>query len=172
MTMGWAWLILALATYPWLLGADLASDVFASSSLTLFVSGACLIAPSRRLRRWQAVLFAAFLGFLFEARRPVPDGTVALVLVASVIFLSSNRQLLRNTPGMLRAAVIVNVFACLFWYLGAAFLAPVVAVDPFGQFCLQMLVAGLLGVVVLLPVALTQNAAMDRLGVPPAPETP
>jgi hypothetical protein len=35
-----------------------------------------------------------------------------------------------------------------------------------------MLVAGLLGVVVLLPVALTQNAAMDRLGVPPAPETP
>lgn len=172
MTMGWAWLILALATYPWLLGADLASDVFASSSLTIFVSGACLIAPSRRLRRWQAVLFAAFLGFLFEARRPVPDGTVALVLVASVIFLSSNRQLLRNTPGMLRAAVIVNVLACLCWYLGAAFLAPVVAVDPFGQFCLQMLVAGLVGVIVLLPVALTQNAAMDRLGVPPAPETP
>lgn len=172
MTMGWAWLILAIATYPWLLGADLASDVFASSSLTVFVSGVCLIAPSRRLRRWQSVLFAAFLGFLFEARRPVPDGTVALVLVASVIFLSSNRQLLRNTPGMLRAAVIVNVLSCLCWYLGAAFLAPVVAVDPFGQFCLQMLVAGLLGVIVLLPVALTQNAAMDRLGVPPAPETP
>jgi Sec-independent protein secretion pathway component TatC len=170
--MGWAWLILAIATYPWLLGADLASDVFASSSLTVFVSGVCLIAPSRRLRRWQSVLFAAFLGFLFEARRPVPDGTVALVLVASVIFLSSNRQLLRNTPGMLRAAVIVNVLSCLCWYLGAAFLAPVVAVDPFGQFCLQMLVAGLLGVIVLLPVALTQNAAMDRLGVPPAPETP
>jgi hypothetical protein len=24
--MGWAWLILLLATYPWLLGADLATD--------------------------------------------------------------------------------------------------------------------------------------------------
>jgi len=171
-TMGWAWLFLVLATYPWLLGADLASDVFASSSLTIFVSGACLIAPSRRLRRWQAVLFAAFLGFLFEARRPVPDGSVALALVAAVIFLSSNRQLLRNTPGMLRAAVIVNVLACLCWYLGAAFAAPVAANVPSGQLILQLLVAALVGVIILLPVALTQNAAMDRLGVPPTPETP
>lgn len=172
MTMGWAWLILVLATYPWLLGADLASDVFASSSLTIFVSGACLIAPSRRLRRWQSVLFAAFLGFLFEARRPVPDGSVALALVAAVIFLSSNRQLLRNTPGMLRAAVIVNVLACLCWYLGAAFAAPVAANVPSGQLILQLVVAGLVGIIILLPVALTQNAAMDQLGVPPAPETP
>jgi len=170
--MGWAWLFLVLATYPWLLGADLASDVFASSSLTIFVSGACLIAPSRRLRRWQAVLFADFLGFLFEARRPVPDGSVALALVAAVIFLSSNRQLLRNTPGMLRAAVIVNVLACLCWYLGAAFAAPVAANVPSGQLILQLLVAALVGVIILLPVALTQNAAMDRLGVPPTPETP
>jgi cell shape-determining protein MreD len=170
--MGWAWLILVLATYPWLLGADLASDVFASSSLTIFVSGACLIAPSRRLRRWQSVLFAAFLGFLFEARRPVPDGSVALALVAAVIFLSSNRQLLRNTPGMLRAAVIVNVLACLCWYLGAAFAAPVAANVPSGQLILQLVVAGLVGIIILLPVALTQNAAMDQLGVPPAPETP
>ena len=170
--MGWAWLILTLATYPWLLGADLASDVSASSSLTIFVSGACLIAPSRRLRRWQAVLFAAFVGFLFEARRPVPDGAVALVLVAAVIFLSSNRHLLRNTPGMIRAAVIVNVLACLGWYLGAAWVSPVSAREPLAQLSLQLLVSGLVAVVVLLPVALTQNAAMDRLGVPPAPETP
>lgn len=172
MSMGWAWLILALATYPWLLGAELASDVLASSSLTIFISGACLVAPSRRLRRWQAVLFAAFLGFLFEARRPVPDGTVALALVAAVIFLSSNRQLLRNTPGMIRAAVIVNVLACLCWYLGAAFVSPVAADEPLGQLTLQLLVAGCVGLVILLPVALTQNAAMDRLGVPPAPEAP
>ena len=172
MTMGWAWLIMVLATYPWLLGADLASDVFASSSLTIFVSGVCLIAPSRRLRRWQAVLFAAFLGFLFEARRPVPDGSVALALVAAVIYLSSNRQLLRNTPGMLRAAVIVNVLACLCWYLGAAFVAPGADKVPTGQLSLQLVVAGLAGIIILLPVALTQNAAMDQLGVPPAPETP
>jgi len=171
-TMGWAWLILTLATYPWLIGADLASDVFASSSLTIFVSGACLIAPCRRLRRWQSVLFAACIGFLFEARRPVPDGIVALALVAAAIFLSSNRPLLRNTPGMLRAAVVVNILACLCWYLGAAFIAPVSAAEPASQLILQLLVAGLAGVIVLLPIALTQNAVMDRLGVPPAPETP
>ncbi len=172
MTAGWAWLILALATYPWLIGADLASDVFASSSLTIFISGVCLIAPSRRLRRWQSVLFAACLGFLFEARRPVPDGIVALALVAAAIFLSSNRPLLRNTPGMLRAAAVVNILACLCWYLGAAFVAPVAAVEPASQVTLQLLVAGLAGVIILLPIALTQNAVMDRLGVPPAPETP
>ena len=121
--MGWAWLILLLATYPWLLGADLASDTLASSSLVVFVSGACLIAPSRRLKRWQCVLFAAGLGFLFEARRPIPDGTLALTLVAVVIFLSSNRRLLRSTPRMLQGAAIVNVGACLVWYLAAAFAA-------------------------------------------------
>jgi hypothetical protein len=48
--MGWAWLFWLLATYPWLLGADLATDTLASSSLVWFVSGTCLIAPSRRLR--------------------------------------------------------------------------------------------------------------------------
>jgi cell shape-determining protein MreD len=170
-TMGWAWLILALATYPWLLGADLASDVFASSSLTIFVSGACLIAPSRRLRRWQSVLFAAFLGFLFEARRPVPDGIVALTLVAAVIFLSSNRHLLRNTPSMFRAAIAVNMVACLCWYLASAYVSPGASVEPSGQLVIQVLSAGLASVLFLLPVALTQNAAMDRLGVPPAPES-
>ena len=111
--MGWAWLILLLATYPWLLGADLASDTLASSSLVVFVSGTCLIAPSRRLKRWQCVLFAAGLGFLFEARRPIPDGTLALTLVAVAIFLSSNRPLLRSTPRMLQGAAIVNVATCL-----------------------------------------------------------
>jgi cell shape-determining protein MreD len=170
-TMGWAWLILALATYPWLLGADLASDVFAQSSLTVFVSGACLIAPARRLRRWQAVLFAAFIGFLFEARRPVPDGIVALTMVAAAIFLSSNRQLLRNTPGMLRAAVVVNVVGCLSWYLASAFAAASPSGEPSGQLILQVALSGVVAVIFLLPVALTQNAAMDRLGVPPAPET-
>ena len=170
--MGWAWLILVLATYPWLLGADLATDMLASSSLVLFISGTCLVAPCRRLRRWQAVLFAACLGFLFEARRPIPDGTLALTLIAASIFLSSNRQLLRNTPGMLRAAVAVNLAACLVWYVSSAYVAPGPAADTFWQLCLQLFVAGLAGAFALIPVALTQNAILDRIGVPPAAETP
>lgn len=172
MTMGWAWLILLLATYPWLLGADLASDALASSSLVFFVSGACLIAPSRRLKRWQMILFAGCLGFLFEARRPIPDGALALSLVAAAIFLSTQRQHLRNTPGMLRAAALVNVGACLIWFFAAAYVAPVPMGDIVAQLMRQLLLAGVVGTVGLLPIALTQNAAMDRLGVPPAAEKP
>ncbi len=170
--MGWAWLILVLATYPWLLGADLASDTLASSSLVFFVTGTCLIAPCRRLRRWQAVLFAASLGFLFEARRPIPDGIVAFALVAVAIFLSSNRQHLRTTPGMLRAAAAINIIACLVWFVSAAYAAPVAGADLAWQLILQLIVAGVVGTIGLIPIALTQNAAMDRFGVPPAPETP
>jgi len=170
--MGWAWLILVLATYPWLLGADLASDALASSSLVFFITGTCLIAPCRRLRRWQAVLFAACLGFLFEARRPIPDGIIAFALVAVAIFLSSNRQHLRTTPGMLRAAAAINIIACLVWLAAAAYAAPVAGADLAWQLILQLLIAGVVGTVGLIPIALTQNAAMDRFGVPPAPETP
>ncbi len=170
--MGWAWLILLLATYPWLLGADLATDAMASSSLVFFVSGTCLIAPCRRLRRWQAILLAASLGFLFEARRPIPDGALALTLVAASIFLSSNRPLLRNTPSMLRAAAVVNLGACLVWFISAAYVAPAPALDLGWHLALQLLLAGLVGTAGLIPIALTQNAAMDRLGVPPAAESP
>ncbi len=170
--MGWAWLILLLATYPWLLGADLASDMLASSSLVFFISGTCLIAPCRRLKRWQAVLFAACLGFLFEARRPIPDGALALCLVAIAIFLSSNRPLMRNTPGMLRVAAIVNVGACLVWFVASSYASPAAATDLAWHLFLQLLLAGIVGTIGLLPIALTQNAVMDRLNVPPAPDTP
>jgi hypothetical protein len=170
--MGWAWLILLLATYPWLLGADLASDSLASSSLVFFVSGSCLIAPCRRLKRWQAILFAACLGFLFEARRPIPDGALALSLVAVAIFLSSHRQLTRNTPGMLRAAAIVNVGTCLIWFVASSSGSPAPATDLAGQLFVQLLLAGFVGTVGLIPIALTQNAMMDRLSVPPAQDTP
>ena len=170
--MGWAWLFLLLATYPWLLGADLASDTLASSSLIFFVSGTCLVAPCRRLKRWQAVLFAAGIGFLFEARRPIPDGALALSLVAIAIFLSSNRQLIRNTPGMLRAAAIVNVGTCLIWFLASSYGSPSPATDLAGQLIFQLLLAGGVGTLGLIPIALTQNAVLDRLNVPPAPDTP
>lgn len=170
--MGWAWLILLLATYPWLLGADLASDTLASSSLVCFVSGTCLIAPCRRLKRWQSILFAAGVGFLFEARRPIPDGALALSLVAVAIFLSSHRQLLRNTPGILRAAAIVNVGACLVWFLASSYGSTASAQDLAGHLFWQLLLAGAVGTIGVIPVALTQNAALDRLGVPPAPDTP
>lgn len=170
--MGWAWLFLLLATYPWLLGADLASDTLASTSLIFFVSGTCLVAPCRRLKRWQAVLFAAGIGFLFEARRPIPDGALALSLVAIAIFLSSNRQLIRNTPGMLRAAAIVNVGTCLIWLLASSYGSPSPATDLAGQLIFQLLLAVVVGTLGLIPIALTQNAVLDRLNVPPAPDTP
>jgi hypothetical protein len=171
-TMGWAWLILLLTTYPWLLGADLASDTLASSSLVFFVSGTCLVAPCRRLKRWQAILFAACLGFLFEARRPIPDGALALSLVAASIFLTSNRPLTRNTPGMLRAAAAVNVGACLIWFVAASYGSATPVVDLAWHLLLQLLLAGVVGTLGLVPIALTQNATLDRMGVPPAPETP
>ncbi len=169
--MGWAWLLLLLATYPWLLGADLATDALASSTLVVFVTGAALIAPCRRLRRWQCVLLAAAAGFLFESRRPIPDGLLALALVGIAIFLSTHRAWLRSTPRMLQAAAAVNAVACLLWALGAAYESALPLGAHFAQLLLQILFAAALGLVALVPLALTQNAVMDRLGVPP-PEQP
>jgi cation transporter-like permease len=73
---------------------------------------------------------------------------------------------------MLQGAAIVNVAACLVWYLAAAFAADAPAVGAAGHLFGQLLLAGIVGTLGLVPVALTQNAAMDRLGVPPASERP
>jgi hypothetical protein len=93
-------------------------------------------------------------------------------LVAIAIFLSSNRPLMRNTPGMLRVAAIVNVGACLIWFVASSYASPAAAGDLAWHLCLQLLLAGIVGTIGLLPIALTQNAVMDRLNVPPAPDTP
>jgi hypothetical protein len=174
--MGWAWLILLLATYPWLLGADLATDMLAGVGAIIFISGACIIAPCRRLRPIQAVPFAACIGFLFEARRPIPDGALAITLVAASIFLTANKPLLRNTPRLLRAAIITNTLACIAWSI-----AVTIALDtsqgarpatPWVQFILQVSLATILGAAAYLPISLVQNFAMDRIGIPPAADTP
>ena len=174
--MGWAWLILLLATYPWLFAADLASDFTASSGLVIFISGACIVAPCRRLRRWQSVPFAACVGFLFEARRPIPDGALALFLAGAAIFLTSDKQVIRNTPRMLRAAAASNAAACLIWFTFAAGAAGQLGGAKFFSFIPQLIIpvvlAAVTGVVIYIPVSLVQNAAMDRMGIPPASEGP
>ena len=174
--MGWAWLILLLTTFPWLLAADLASDLTAGAGLIVFISGACIVAPCRRLRRWQSVPFAASVGFLFEARRPIPDGALALFLAAAAIFLTSDKQLIRNTPRMLRAAAACNAAACLIWFTFSAGSAGQLSGLKLFSFIPQLIIpvsmAGVAGVIIYIPVSLVQNAAMDRIGIPPASEGP
>lgn len=170
MSLSWAWLILLLATYPWLLGVDLLSDTMATSGVTLFISGAALIAPCRRLRRWQAVLFAACVGFLFEALRPIPDGALALLLVLVAVFLTSHRDLLRDTPKMFLAAIAVNTLACTAWFVAAGLAhtkqVPLLSLHFLGQWLLHVLLAIILATLLLAPLAMAQNFAMDKAGLP------
>ena len=73
---------------------------------------------------------------------------------------------------MLRAAAIVNVGTCLIWFLASSYGSPSPATDLAGQLIFQLLLAGGVGTLGLIPIALTQNAVLDRLNVPPAPDTP
>lgn len=170
MNLGWAWFFLLLATYPWLLGVDLLSDSVATTGVGLFASGAAIIAPCRRLRRWQAVLFSACIGFLFESLRPIPDGSVALLLVLAAIYLTSNRDEIRDLPRMFRGAVAVNALACTGWFLASALAhrqqVPVASLHFVGQWLLHLLAATTLAVLLLVPLASIQNYAMDKAGVP------
>ena len=170
MSLSWAWLFLLLATFPWLLGVDLLSDAMAASGVCLFVSGAAIIAPCRRLRRWQAVLFSACVGFLFESLRPIPDGSLALLLVFVAIYLTSHRDEIRDMPKMFGAAVVVNALGCSAWFIatGLAHTAdvPLLSLHFLGQWLLHLLLATILAVLLLAPLTLVQNFAMDRVGVP------
>jgi hypothetical protein len=170
MSLSWAWLFLLLATFPWLLGVDLLSDSIATSGVCLFISGAAIIAPCRRLRRWQAVLFSACVGFLFEALRPIPDGSLALLLVFAAIYLTSHRDAMRDMPRMFWAAVLVNGLACTAWFIAAGLAhlkeVPLLSLHFLGQWLLHLLLATILAVLLLVPLALVQNFAMDKIGVP------
>lgn len=174
--MVWSWFILLLATLPCLWVADLLTDALAGTNLVLFISGAAIVAPCRRLKRWQAVLFAACVGFLFEARRPIPAGTLPFLLAGLSIFLTSNRILLRNTPLVLRGALLCNTLACTAWFTAAGARAGAFAAGEFADFALQLLpqvgFAALIAVLAFVPLALIQDAAMDRTGLPPALESP
>ncbi len=170
MSLGWAWVLVLLATYPWLLGVDLLGDAVATTGIGLCVSGVAIVAPCRRLRRWQAVLFAAAVGFLFEALRPIPDGSLALVLVFAAIYLTSHRDEIRDLPRMFAAAAAVNALACTVWFVAAALphaqQVPLLSMHFLGQWLLHLLVATTLAVLLLAPLAMTQDFAMDKAGVP------
>jgi hypothetical protein len=174
--MVWAWFIVLLATLPGLWVADLLTDSLAGTNLVVFISGAAIVAPCRRLKRWQAVIFAACVGFLFEARRPIPLGTLPFLLAGLSIFLTSNRILLRNTPLVLRGAVLCNTLACTAWFTAAGLRAGAFAQGNLGDITLQLLIqvgfAAAIALLVFVPLALIQDAAMDRTGLPPALESP
>jgi hypothetical protein len=170
MSIPWAWFFLILATYPWLFVSDLVSSTLASSGLNFFITGAALIAPCRRLKRWQAVLFAGCVGFIFEAYRPIPDGTVAISLVTFAILLGNYRSYLRTNLGMIQAAVVVNAGAAIIWFAAAAYQSEA-STDIYNaiyQAAIQGSLSGLMGLVVIMPLATTQNWIMDLIGVPSA----
>jgi hypothetical protein len=170
MSIPWAWFFLILATYPWLFVADLVSSTLASSGLNYFITGAALIAPCRRLKRWQAVLFAGSVGFMFEAYRPIPNGTVAISLVTLAILLGNYRSYLRTNLGTIQAAVVVNAVAAIIWFTTSAYLceAPTDIYNNIYQAAIQGTLSGLMGLVIIIPLATTQNWVMDLIGVPSA----
>lgn len=174
--MSWSWLIILLATYPWLFAADLLSDGTAHWGFNVFISGAAIVVPCSRLRRWQAVLFSGCVGFLFEARRPIPNGTLALALIAIAIVLTSNKPLLRSAPRLLRASLIVNLAAASIWFCAAALPLGQLSFNPLGDFLPQLLVQLLTSACVSLflfwPLSLSQNAALDYMNAPLANDTP
>lgn len=170
MSIPWAWFFLILATYPWLFVSDLFSSTLASSGLNFFITGAALIAPCRRLKRWQAVLFAGCVGFMFEAYRPIPPGTVAISLVTLAILLGNYRSYLRTTLATVQAAVVVNACVAIIWFSATAYQsqAPTDIYNLIYQASIQATLSGLMGLAVIIPLSTTQNWIMDLIGVPSA----
>jgi hypothetical protein len=169
MTHRGAWFLLLLATYPWLLGVDLLSSSLASWGLCFFISGAVIIVPCRRLKRWQCVLFAATIGFTFEAMRPIPDGSVALILVFLAIYINSYKTLLRSASHVFYSAIVVNALVTLTWVTVAHFQGDASSsVDTFSFIYLaavQVVLSAILSAILINPIATVQNWVMDAIGL-------
>jgi hypothetical protein len=170
MSIPWAWFFLILATYPWLLAADLLSSTLATTNLCYFVTGAALVAPCRRLKRWQAVLFAGCIGFIFETYRPIPSGTVAISLIFIAIILGNYRSHLRSNLAIVQAATAVNALVGVIWFSVSAYHFEVRA-DAYSliyEGIVQTTISGLMGLVLVIPISTTQNWVLDIIGVPSA----
>lgn len=169
MTHRGAWFLLVLATYPWLLGVDLLSSSQASWGMCFFISGAVIVAPCRRLRRWQCILFAATIGFLFEALRPIPDGSVALVLVFLSIYIHSYRELIRSQSHIFYIAIILNALVTLIWAVVAHVQCDAVSsVDTFTFLYLtfvQVTLSAVLAALLISGISAVQNWVMDAIGL-------
>lgn len=112
MTPSLGWLIALGASAPWVVAADLLSDALAPLGLAVFVPGALLASPALRLGTTQALVLAACLGFAHEARRPVPDGAAAFVLMLAMLLAVTWRGPLRRRRRAWVAAGI-NASTCL-----------------------------------------------------------
>ena len=165
MSIPWAWFFQILATYPWLFVADILSSTLANSGLNYFITGATLIAPCRRLKRWQAVLFAGCVGFMFEAYRPIPNGTVAISLIAIAIFLGNYRTYLRTTLATAQAAILVNAVVSILWFSAAAYNSEAQSdiYNSVYQATIQATLSGIMGLLVIIPLSTTQNWVMDSI---------
>ena len=170
MTHRGAWILLLLATYPWLLGVDLLSSSLASWGLCFFISGAVIVVPCQRLKRWQSVLFAASIGFTFEAMRPIPDGAVALVLVFLAIYVNSYRKLIRSASHVFYSAIALNALVTLVWVVIAHLeTSPASSVDTFTFLYLastQVTLSAVVAAMLISPIATVQNWVMDTIGIP------
>lgn len=166
MTPSLGWLIALAASYPWLLAGDLIGDALAGWNLLVFVPGLLLATPLLRLRPWQALLFAACLGFAYESRRPLPPGSAAFVLMAVAAVLQANRHLLRRRRAALVAAG-ANLLACILILPLAALDHPVEGwVAWTWALPVQAAIAGLLGAALHPWAGALQSRWLDRAGFP------
>jgi hypothetical protein len=64
----------------------------------------------------------------------------------------------------------VNGLACTAWFIAAGLAhlkeVPLLSLHFLGQWLLHLLLATILAVLLLVPLALVQNFAMDKIGVP------
>ncbi|MGA0134526.1 MAG: hypothetical protein ACO3ND_09255 [Opitutales bacterium] len=173
--MNWSWLLLLLATYPWLVASDLITDTLSDSGLVCFLAAAAMVAPSRRLGRGAAAIFALCIGFMFESRRPLPDGSVAFPLAFAAIALSGPQTLMRRPAQVWIGAIILNALATLVWVVAAGSHAwysghPLPAGHLVWRGLLQVTVSAAAAALLAPFMLRAQESIMNRLGIPEARE--